>query len=260
MARIRSIHYDALKSEKLAASSAEAERLYWRLATHCDDAGRAEDDPRLFAAYLFPLNDEITGPVVSGWLAELDRTGLIVRYEVDGRRFLAVTKWDEYQKPNRPTPSKFPAPPMSIHGALTEDSLTAHGALTTGVEGSGEGKGEGEARKRAITPTQSFAISDRFRAWAKENTPGIDLDRERGAWIDWAQANGKSFKDLDAGFRTWCRRAQEWRGEPVKESGPARAILGRGPDAPPTWVLDDEGNAIKPPAGRSPVGDEREIA
>lgn len=99
------------------------------------------------------------------------------------------------------------------------------------------------ARKRATTPTDAFAVTDKFRTWAEQNAPGIDLDRERSAWIDWARANGKTFKDLDAGFRTWCRRAQEWRGEPVKESGPARAILGRGADAPPTWELDDDGNA-----------------
>ena len=95
MARIRSIHYDALKSEKLAAATAEAERLYWRMATHCDDDGRAEDEPRLFAAYLFPLMDDITGPVVDGWLDELHDLGLIVRYEIDGVRYLVVTRWSD---------------------------------------------------------------------------------------------------------------------------------------------------------------------
>lgn len=110
MPRIRSIHPDACKSEKLAASSAEAERLYWRLQTHCDDEGRAEDDPRIFAAYLFPLNESTTGDVVNQWLAELDERGLIIRYQAEGRNVLQVVRWD-YQNPKNPSASKLPAIP-----------------------------------------------------------------------------------------------------------------------------------------------------
>lgn len=245
MARIRSIHYDALKSEKLAAASAEAERCYWRLSTHCDDAGRAEDDPRLFAAYLFPLNDDITGPVVDGWLAELARLGLIVRYEVDGRRFLEVAKWADYQKPNRPTPSKNPPPPC----VLSDDSVSDHAPLTPGVEWSGVGDGEGDnaARKRATRPTQSFAIDDALRAWGAEKVPGVDLDREREAWLDWCAAKGQSYKDHRAAFQTWCRRSFSFQKPALSvrpQPDPVRAVLGRGVGAAPIYDLDDEGNAV----------------
>lgn len=246
MPRIRSIHYDALKSQKLAAASAEAERLYWRMATHCDDEGRAEDDPRLFAAYLFPLNDDITGPTVDGWLAELDHLGLIVRYEVDGRRFLEVTRWKDYQKPNRAVESKYPSftePSVSPHGVVTEGSVSGNGALSAG-EGEGEG---GSARKRAAPPTDSFVITEALTAWAQEHCPWVDLERERLAWIDWATANHRTYKDLPAGFRTWLRRVKPPLGTTVKPSAygtPTRALLGRGVDAAPLYELDEAGFAV----------------
>jgi len=244
MPRIRSIHYDALKSEKLAAASAEAERLYWRMATHCDDDGRAEDDPRIFAAYLFPLDDAITGAVVDGWLAELDRLGLIIRYEIAGRRYVQVTRWKDYQKPNKPTPSKYPPP--TGHGA--EDYGSATGGLPLG-EGVGVGEGE-SARKRAAQPTEAtYEISDRMREWAAANVPGVDVDAERLRWLDWCAAGGKTFKSFDAAFRTWLGRARQYGAAPttVKPSTygtPTRALLGRGVDAKPVFEINDEGFAV----------------
>lgn len=145
MPRIRSIHPDALESEKLAETSAEGERLYWRLSTHCDDEGRCKDDPVILAAFLFPRSPEIDGPVIDRWLTELHERGLIVRYEAEGRRLLAVTRWSDYQKPNRPTGSKLPAPPcdeVPAHEPLSElESPTqGEGNAVVGVVG-GDGEG-----------------------------------------------------------------------------------------------------------------------
>lgn len=111
MARIRSIHPSACTSEKLAKTSGDEERCYWRLQTHCDDEGRAEDHPRLIWAALFPLNEDVGPQDVDKWLQGLHDLGLICRYEVDGRRYLCVVGWAEKQSPRHPSPSKFPAPP-----------------------------------------------------------------------------------------------------------------------------------------------------
>jgi hypothetical protein len=110
MARIRSIHPDACKSEKLAGVSAEAERCYWRLQTHCDDEGRCEDHFRLIWAALFPLHEDVTPVDVDRWLSELDAKGLITRYVADGNRYLAVVQWDRFQHPQKPKASTLPDP------------------------------------------------------------------------------------------------------------------------------------------------------
>lgn len=168
VARIRSIHPDALKSEKLQAASAEAERCYWRLLTHCDDEGRAEDDARLFRSWLFPLDDDLRASTVEGWLSELASLGLIVRYETDGRRYLAVTQWDRFQKPRKRFDSHLPPPPdwcatgarqvrdtETTEGEPVDDVAATKGTLVPIGDRSKEiGEGEGEviapraARKR----------------------------------------------------------------------------------------------------------------
>ncbi len=104
--KIRSIYPEACTSEKLANVSAEAERLYWRLMTHVDDEGRCEDNPKVIRGACLPLHDDVSSADVDATLDELDAEGLLVRYEIDGRRYLEVTGWK--QKPRWPKPSRFP--------------------------------------------------------------------------------------------------------------------------------------------------------
>lgn len=109
MARIRSIHPEACDSEKLADLSDAAERLFWRLQTHCDDEGRCDDDPRIIRARCATLLDW-TNDTVDGLLDEMAAVGLIVRYEVAGRRYLEVQQWPRFQSPQRPTKGARPGP------------------------------------------------------------------------------------------------------------------------------------------------------
>lgn len=178
MARIRSIHYDALKSEKLASVGAEAERCYWRLATHCDDDGRAEDNPRLFAAYLFPLHDEADGAAVNDWLDELETAGLIVRYESDGDRFLAVTRWADYQKPQKKRDSVLPAPPVSHTPPVVVPDEDAT-ALVLVSPGEGEEIGVGEGEELAPTTRRDPYFDGLVNAWQIEARELTDPERDR---------------------------------------------------------------------------------
>ena len=74
MAKIRSISPNACESHRLGAITDPAERLYWRLQTHCDDQGRAVDDPRVTAApeniVTVPLRGALTmGGLLGDWRA-----------------------------------------------------------------------------------------------------------------------------------------------------------------------------------------------
>src|SRR5689334_20250919 len=110
MSRIRSVHPSICESETMARVSAEAERSFVRLWTYCDDEGRCSDNPKLLKAALLPLHDEVTVEGIEAHLEELKREGLIERYEVDGRRYIVVTSWHEFQHPQRAQKSKLPAP------------------------------------------------------------------------------------------------------------------------------------------------------
>ena len=110
MARIRSVKPEICESETIARLSAEVERTFVRLWTHLDDHGRAKDNPHLIVAALFPLLAEVTVEVVDQHLDVLAGEGLIVRYVVDGTRYLACPSWAEHQHPQKPRPSKIPPP------------------------------------------------------------------------------------------------------------------------------------------------------
>lgn len=110
MARIRSVKPEICTSETMARLTAVEERTFCRLWTHLDDEGRAVDNPRLIKAAIYPLHDDMTADAVDAILDALAAEGLIVRYVVDGKRYLAVPSWREHQRPQKSIPSKLPAP------------------------------------------------------------------------------------------------------------------------------------------------------
>lgn len=155
MPRIRSVHPDICNDDTLAEVSAYAERTWVRLWTHLDDKGRGSDNPKLWAGLLYPLHDDVTPDRIERDLAELEACGLILRYVVDGKKWLCSkpAAWAKYQKPQHPTPSKIPGP----QEALTSNSGAPHPGVGGGVEvessGLGEeGESEGEGRASPTHP------------------------------------------------------------------------------------------------------------
>lgn len=125
MARIRSVKPELCTSETMALVSAEAERTFIRLWTHCDDEGRCKDHPKLLKAQLFPLHDDVTPDDVDRHLVELESHGLIVRYSVAGERFLSVPSWSEHQKPQKKQASKLPSVDLRDDLPEQDESRTA---------------------------------------------------------------------------------------------------------------------------------------
>lgn len=118
----------------------EARLTFIGLWTHCDDEGRCIDDPRLIKAAIWPL--ERTSKAIEIDLAHLEKLGRIVRYQVDGRRYLACTTWGEHQRINRPKQSRIPPPPgmhtsLTNHGHDSDESPWERKGKEQGREGKG---------------------------------------------------------------------------------------------------------------------------
>lgn len=150
MARIRTVKPSFFTSLTITALPLSARLTFIGLWTYADDEGRGVDDPRLVKAEVWPLDDDMTARKIDRDLARLADDGLIIRYQVDGRRFLQITNWGEHQRVNRPTPSKHPVPTIdstvSAPASITEPAAQPHGAITepSPPEGKGwEGKGTG---------------------------------------------------------------------------------------------------------------------
>jgi hypothetical protein len=109
MARIRTIKPDFFVSDTVSALPLRARLTWIGLWTHCDDHGRCRDNTKLIKAAVWPLDDVSIRDIEIDLNTLADR-GLIYRYVVDGKNYLAVTSWAEHQKVDRPSKSTIPSP------------------------------------------------------------------------------------------------------------------------------------------------------
>lgn len=107
MARIRSINPQATLDEDVATMSMAA-RLAWAyLPCHADREGRLRDSGFALKAALFPA-DSVDMEAV---LVELAGRRHILRYAIEGRRFIQIRNFSRYQFPHhREAESLIPAP------------------------------------------------------------------------------------------------------------------------------------------------------
>ena len=125
--RIRSIKPEFWKSERVASLPRDSRLLFIGLWNLADDAGRFRAHPNLIQGELFPYEPTAD---VAAWLAPLVEAGLVVLYEVEGRRFGLVAGFEEHQKIDKRTESRLPAPPSTRRRQrppeIPQDSTTSH--------------------------------------------------------------------------------------------------------------------------------------
>jgi hypothetical protein len=112
MPRIRAIKPEFFRNEQLAELPFEDRLLFIGLWTQADKAGRLEDRPKRLKGELFPYDDLN----IDDALGRLANAGLIVRYEGNGLRLIAIPTWHKHQQPHiKESVSTLPAP--GPHGA-----------------------------------------------------------------------------------------------------------------------------------------------
>lgn len=169
MARIRTYKPSFFRSEDVAALTFRARLTWLGLWPHCDDEGRMKDNAKLIKGDVWPL-DDVSLEDVEADLAELAAEGRIVRYEVDGRRYLAVTNWAEHQRIQKPTPSKIPPPPGS--GRATGEVADHSGSAIPGKGREEEGKGGEGERASAPSPPPGSRPRCQRHAHLPDDDPG----------------------------------------------------------------------------------------
>lgn len=97
---------DWTDSEDIHGLSAEAERLFTRLIMKADDFGRYLGNVKILKSTLFPLHDNISDTNINLWLDECINRNLILKYQVDGKTYLEIKKFD--QKGLKVRRSKYP--------------------------------------------------------------------------------------------------------------------------------------------------------
>lgn len=92
-------------SQAIDGLSPLAETLFYRLLVTVDDFGRYDGRPAMIKAHCFPIKDWSTSKV-AGMMDELKAAGIIQIYQVDGKPYLQMQKWDNVPRAKE---SKYPA-------------------------------------------------------------------------------------------------------------------------------------------------------
>ena len=87
------------------------QRLWWlALISNADDQGRLQGHPLILRSLCFP-GDNPAPETVCDDLAAIAHVKFITQYEVDGKAYIQIRKWWEYQCLQWAYPSQYPAPP-----------------------------------------------------------------------------------------------------------------------------------------------------
>jgi uncharacterized phage protein (TIGR02220 family) len=165
-------------------SSPDAEITYYRILVSVDDFGRCDARPLVIKSMCFPIRLYATADKCKEWMQDLVNAGLILVYEVDGKPYLQVTKWDN--KP-RAAASRFPPPPADIYNraqmsANVPLTVTVTGTKTETNPSSGKPKFNGVETKQILEFLNTTA-GKRFRP-SKTNLDFIRCRLEDGITVD----------------------------------------------------------------------------
>lgn len=229
MARARNIKPGLYKNEDLAECSIWARFVFPGLWMLADRDGRMEDRPKRIKAELLPFDNAD----VDQLLNELASFGFILRYEVEGQRYIQVLKFTEHQTPHvREQASTIPAPVETVQGTtkavpkhdledampsprspdvLIADSLFTDTGYLNPVEAAPEVEAPPAKRTKTAPATRlpaDWLPTDGDVTFCKTERPDLRVsevaDRFRDHWIAQPGAKGQKV-DWNATWRNWVR-------------------------------------------------------
>ena len=112
MPRQRMIKPEFFDSESLALCSIEARLVFIGLWVMGDDYGNQKAQLSRLQLRIFPY-DKMDPDRFMDLLCELEETGCIKGYEIDGDRYITVPNFTTYQTVRKPSKSSVPEPPKS---------------------------------------------------------------------------------------------------------------------------------------------------
>jgi hypothetical protein len=228
MARARNIKPGFYKNEDLAECSPWARLIFPGLWMLADREGRMEDRPKRIKGELLPYDAIDVDPL----LEELSRWGFILRYEVNGERFIQVLKFNEHQAPHvREAASTIPSPGST--GVDTMPAQDKEGASTNLGSAQASPRSpdflnpespllnpepKAEAPQRRSTDATAtrlpadWSADDADIEFCKANRPDLVpsevADRFRDYWIAQPGAKGRK-TDWPATWRNWVRNEKQ---------------------------------------------------
>lgn len=105
----RMIDSSMWSNENFAALPAMARLLQIGIINHADDQGRIKAHPAYLRSQIFPY-DDVAIDDIRNWLQLITQNGTAIIYEADGKEYIQLVKWWDYQSLQYAAPSEYPAP------------------------------------------------------------------------------------------------------------------------------------------------------
>lgn len=130
MARKRMISPEIWESQDFSQLSDLSKIVFISLFSHADDEGRGRADTGFVKSMTFPYDENRRVADIKSALSEIARCMSVQFYSVNGSEYYFMTSWKKWQKVEKPSKSKLPAPPnVGVGGGIPncdnfgEDSL-----------------------------------------------------------------------------------------------------------------------------------------
>lgn len=210
MGRIRSIKPEFFTSDSVARLSIRARLTWIGLWTYVDDGGCGDGRIRVIHGALYPVDDQTNVEDLERDLVELEKYKRIIRYEVAGKPYVAITNWSEHQKINRPSRSVFPPPdPPFMY-----DSRTTHAPeLGTGAGNRELEQGIRERARRGTRLPDDWAPDENLISWQRTHgfaDPWAKRETEKFCNFWWAKPGPGALKlDWRKTWMNWLLKAAE---------------------------------------------------
>ena len=106
-------------SESIDSLTSFEETAFYRLIVNCDDFGRFDGRLPVIRSRLFPLKS-VTDKQIDTAIAKMATAGMVCTYIVDGKPYLQLVNWEQYQQ-IRAKKSKFPPPDSNCNQMISDD-------------------------------------------------------------------------------------------------------------------------------------------
>jgi hypothetical protein len=215
VARIRSLKPEYWADQKLARCCRDARLLYIALWNFADEQARMVGDPRQVKGLCFALDDDLTAADIDRLLGELAALGRVVRYEVNGERYLFLPKLADHQRLDARQPSRYPPPPEQATPPPENPVPPAPTDFPAEVCGESEEVDAPRARGRSRLQVAGSRLQG--SASPRADLAIVEPSSETaqtvlGAYIDWRRAQGVNGIDRRTAGQIAKHLAEAFRG------------------------------------------------
>ena len=137
MARARVIHPSFLASEHILEVGMPCWFFFLGLILNADDYGILRNSPVMLKRAIFPHTNSPHYRATDGarYIQALAKQRILILYEHDGRDYIQIANWGNWQKVDHPSRPKYPAPSAADLAAFFRESSRGYRREGRGGEG-----------------------------------------------------------------------------------------------------------------------------